>query len=172
MTLVKFNRGGRNNGSLTPGNNNSNGLQWPELFNNFTRPFFPADLIQDFFDDTMNLQNGFIGTTLPAVNIVENDNELLIEVAAPGMRKQDFKLEANDNQLHISYRKKEEQEEQSKRNEWRREFSFESFDRSFTLPAIVEQDKIMATYQDGILKIAIPKKEEARKKPARAIEVK
>jgi HSP20 family protein len=73
--------------------------------------------------------------------------------------------------LRIAY-EKQTKDEQNNRNDWRREFNYESFDRSFTLPAMAESEKVEATYQDGILKITVPKKEEARKKPAKTIDVK
>ena len=179
MTLVKWNRGSRTNGSNQspayqanmPLVNSEFGSVLPRLFDNFTRPFLSADLIQDFFDDTMNLGTGTIGTTLPAVNISETDTDLVIEMAAPGMSKKDFKVEIVDNQLHIGYNR-EKKSESNESNQWRREFSFESFERNFTLPTIVESEKIAATYTDGILKISVPKKEEARRKPAKAIEIK
>jgi HSP20 family protein len=180
MTLVKWNRNGRSNGSNQsvlqrenmPSGNSEYGTMWPRLFDTF-RPFFSNDLIQDFYDDTMNLGTGTIGTTLPAVNISETDTDLVIEVAAPGMNKKDFKVEVVDNQLHIAYNKERKNEDNNQEHShWRKEFSFESFERSFTLPAIVESDKIAASYNDGILRISITKKEEARKKPAKAIEVK
>lgn len=178
MTLVKWNRNGRsnNNGQSLPYQGVSSGnpaldTMFPRLFDTFSRPFFTRDLIQDFFDDNMGLGSGTIGTTLPAVNISETDNELVIEVAAPGMNKKDFKVEIADNQLHIGYNK-EHKKENNDHNQWRREFSFESFDRSFALPAIVESDKVAASYTDGILRITLNKKEEARRKPAQAIEIK
>jgi HSP20 family protein len=177
MTLVKWNRGTHVNGNGQSPANYSNGLHadmpqiWPSLFNSFSRPLLSGDLIQNFFDDTMNIGTGSIGTTLPAVNISETNNELLIEVAAPGMKKNDFKVEINDNQLNISYRKETNSENDDK-NHWRKEFNFQSFERNFTLPTIVESDKIEATYNEGILKIVVPKKEEARKKPAKTIEIK
>src|SRR5690349_18001270 len=112
MTLVKWNRNGRSNSDQTlpyQGNlqisNSEFGSMFPRLFDTFARPFFTRDLIQDFFDDTMNLGSGTIGTTLPAVNITETDSDLVIEVAAPGMNKKDFKVEIVDNQLHIGYKK-------------------------------------------------------------------
>jgi HSP20 family protein len=175
MTLVKWNRG-RNNGSTTPYQTNYSltdrdfGTLWNSLFSNVQRPFGSRDLIQDFFDETLNLGTGAIGRNLPAVNISETENDLVIEVAAPGMKKKDFKIEIDGDQLHISY-KKEEKAENSETNHWRREFSFESFERTFTLPTIVESDRIFAAYNDGILKISVPKKEEAKKKPARTIEI-
>jgi HSP20 family protein len=175
MTLVKFkrengtNENNRSTQSSMPSLNTEWSSVWP--FNTLGRPFFGRDLIQDFLDDNMGISSASIGTTLPAVNISETDNELVIEVAAPGMNKKDFKVEINDNQLHIGYQK-EGKSENNDNNHWRREFNFESFERNFTLPAMVESDKIAATYNDGILRIAVPKKEEARRKPAKAIEIK
>lgn len=177
MTLTKWNRGNRTNGTETPYQTNKPSINsvfdsmWPTLFNTTARPMFGGNLIQDFFDDTLNLGSGSIGTTLPAVNISETDNELVIEMAAPGMEKKDFKVELNDNQLQISYQK-ERNNESNESNHWRREYNFSSFERTFSLPTIVEGDKIAATYTNGILRLSVPKKEEARKKPARNIEIK
>lgn len=169
MTLVKWNRGGNTNGYSTPAIANNRSLLWPELFDGILRP---NELLQSFFDDDFSSSTGKLGTTLPPVNIVEHDNELTIEMAAPGMQKQNFKIELNDDQLHISYQQEQKQEEEKRGNAWRREYSFETFARSFTLPAIAMRDEIFAAYTDGILKITIPKKEEARKKPVREISVK
>lgn len=179
MTLTKWNRGSRTNGSNQspayqanmPLINSEFGTVFPRLFDTFTKPFLTGDIIQDFFDDTMHLGTGSIGTTLPAVNISETDTDLCIEMAAPGMNKKDFKVEIVDNQLHIGYNR-EKKNETNEQNNWRKEFSFESFERSFNLPSIVESEKIVANYTDGILKITVPKKEEARKKPVQAIEIK
>lgn len=177
MTLVKVKRGnGTPEGVLTRPNQTSMptlNSEWSSLwpFNTLGRPFFGRDLIQDFFDDNMGISPANIGTTLPAVNISETNNDLIIEMAAPGMNKKDFKVEINDNQLHIAYNR-ENKTENNDSNDWRREFSFESFERNFTLPAIVESEKIEASYTDGILKIIVPKKEEARRKPAKAIAIK
>ena len=177
MTLVKFNRGnGTNEGVQTRSNQTSMpsfNSEWSTLwpFNSLARPFFGRDLIQNFFDDNMGISTGNIGTTLPAVNISETDNDLVIEVAAPGMNKKDFKVEINDNQLRVGYNR-ENKTENNENKHWRREFNFESFERIFTLPAILENEKIEGTYNDGILRISLPKKEEARRKPAKAIEIK
>jgi len=177
MTLVKFKSGNeskdgiqnRVNQTSMPSYSSEWSSLWP--FNTFARPFLGRDFIQNFFDDSMGVNAGHIGTTVPAVNISETDNDLVIEVAAPGMKKKDFKVEITNNQLHIGY-SHDMKGGTNDQNHWRREFNFESFDRNFTLPAIVESDKISATYIDGILRISVPKKEEARKKPARAIEIK
>lgn len=176
MTLTKWDRSNRPNGysqsaaypQNLPAINSDLGSLMPRLLNNFTRPLFSGSFIQDFFDDAINLGTGNIGTTLPAVNITETDADLFIEVAAPGMNKKDFKVEIIDDQLHIGY-SKQSKEENTQYNHWRKEFSFESFERTFSLPTIVESDKIKATYTDGILKISVPKKEEARRKPAKTI---
>lgn len=179
MTLVKWNRGKRANGSThspayvtnRPLINSEFGSMLPRLWDTFSKPSLGADLLQDFLDDTMNLGTGTLGTTLPAVNILETDTDLVIEMAAPGMNKKDFKVEIVDNQLHIGYNK-ERENENNESNHWRKEFSFESFERYFSLPTIVESEKIAATYTDGILRISVPKKEEARRKPAKKIEIK
>src|SRR6186997_2933603 len=100
MTLLKFkNSNGsnsniqtRSNQSTAPYNSEQGSMWMPSFFNNFPRSFFGRDLIQDLFDDEMGINYGNIGTSVPAVNISESDNDLVIEVAAPGMRKQDFKL--------------------------------------------------------------------------------
>jgi HSP20 family protein len=175
MTLTKWNRTERNdqNGNSTRRNASlmdaplRSFLGIPSLFNT-TRSW---DLMQDFFEDSFSENPGNIGRTLPAVNISENNNELVIEVAAPGMQKKDFNIETNNNQLIVRY-KKEMKDEKKDVNHWRKEFGFESFERSFALPSTVESDQVNATYTDGILRIVVPKKEEARRKPAKTIEVK
>ena len=111
-----------------------------------------------------------MGASMPAVNIREEENQFLIEVAAPGMEKNDFKLELNHNVLTISAEKEEEKEEK-KRKFTRREFNYTTFRRSFTLPNSVQEEGIKASYQDGVLKISIPKKEEAKEKSAKQINI-
>lgn len=140
-------------------------------------PEFPS--IPSLFDnlwsrdwmDWTNLNFSDTNTTLPAVNVIEKDDEFAIELAAPGMKKDDFKISLDNNVLTISSERKNEKEEKSE-NYSRREFSYQSFQRSFTLPVgRVETDKVAARYNDGILNIQIPKREEARPKPAREIEI-
>ncbi len=121
--------------------------------------------------DWSNLNFSNTNTTLPAVNVRENDNEYAIELAAPGMSKDDFRINLEDNVLTISSEKKEQKEEKNEQYS-RREFSYQSFQRSFTLPEYqVDREKVTAKYSDGILHIIIPKREEARPKPARKIEI-
>jgi HSP20 family protein len=161
MTIMKWNRGRQ-----TPSVYSDRDLStmFPSLF---TRPFATRDLMQDFFG---GMDFGVAAKNFPAVNISETENDIMIEVAAPGMKKQDFKIEIDGDQLHISY-KKEDKTENNPANHLRKEFSHESFERAFTLPTMVEKDKIAASYTDGILKISVPKKEEAKKSAARTIEI-
>jgi len=94
-----------------------------------------------------------------------------VEMAAPGMAKDDFRLELKNNVLTISSEKQSESHSVEEKNITRREFSYQSFSRSFTLPVIVETDKITAKYENGILRVNIPKKEEAKPKPMKQITV-
>lgn len=111
--------------------------------------------------------------TVPSTNVRENENSFIVELAAPGMRKDDFQIVIDNNVLKIKSESKTENEASEKENYTRREFSYQSFERSFTLNSkVVEDTKINATYEDGILRLIIPKKEEAKVKPARQILIK
>ncbi len=135
---------------------------WPGFLNDF--------LNRDWYD--WNNQNfSLTNTTLPSVNIKETENEFEVEMAAPGMKKDDFRIELNNSVLTISSEKQSENETKEGKTVTRREFSYQSFSRSFTLPAIVETDRITAKYENGILLINIPKKEEAKPKPLKQIQV-
>ncbi len=104
---------------------------------------------------------------------MENDNEFLIEVAAPGLKKDDFNVGYDNGKLTISSEKKNEKEEKDGNKVTRREFSYQSFQRSFTISEnIVDADKIKANYKEGILHISLPKREEQKPKPIRQIEIK
>ncbi|WP_298139808.1 Hsp20/alpha crystallin family protein [Flavobacterium sp.] len=109
-------------------------------------------------------------TNVPAVNIKETDTSFGIELAAPGKKKEDFNIEIDHNVLTISSESKLEKEE-SEGKYTRREFSYSSFRRAFTLPETVNTENINATYEDGVLYVALPKKEEALPKPKRLIEI-
>ncbi len=110
-------------------------------------------------------------TTLPSVNIRETGEEYLVEVAAPGMKKEDFHVELTNNLLTIKSELKNEMEE-NKESYTRKEFSYQSFQRSFNLnDRVIDDAKINATYKDGILRLRLPKKEEAKAKPARLIKI-
>jgi HSP20 family protein len=141
--------------------------------------FFPAipSLVDDFFgrdwlDSTLSNWKT-TGTTLPAVNVRETNEEFMIEVAAPGMKRDDFKVELENNVLTISSEREDSSEEKDQESNFtRREFSYQSFQRSFVLPQDkVMGEKIAAKYMDGVLHITIPKTEEAKTKPAKQIAV-
>lgn len=108
-----------------------------------------------------------LGTTVPAVNIIEEENSFNVEVAAPGLHKDQFRMNLDNNILTISAENKDEKEYKGKVT--RREFSYSTFERSFTLPDSVDGDKIKADYKEGVLKITLPKKEEAKRKEPKQI---
>ncbi len=113
------------------------------------------------FDTFEKSSNGFITKgDVPSVNIQDNEKDFVIEVAAPGIKKDEFDIKVENNVLYISREVKEENEEK-KDNYTRREFKYNSFTRSFNLPKIVNVDSIDAKYNEGILSIILPKKEEA-----------
>ncbi len=109
---------------------------------------------------------------IPSVNIIEAETNFLIELAVPGMKKENFDIEIDSNILTVSAEISNENEGNNfKGNYTRKEFDFSSFRRSFTLPNTVNTEKINATYQDGVLVISLFKKEEALPKPKRLIEI-
>lgn len=134
--------------------------------------FFDDFFARDFFD--WNDRNfAKMGSTLPAVNLKETDKNFMIDLAAPGMKKNDFKIEMQNGILTIKSEKKEEFEEKDKEGNFlRKEFSYESFTRSFTMPENIREDEIVASYNDGILHIKIGKKEPKAVITPKAIEVK
>ena len=123
-----------------------------------------STLFNDLFDDvrfpSLDMGNGF--NRLPSANVVENDKAYTIELAAPGMKKNDFEVNVDKGYLTISSQKEDEKEVKDE-NYTRHEFSYNTFSRSFLLPDLVDEDKIKAKYEDGILKLSIPKKPEAAK---------
>lgn len=137
------------------------------------KPFrtFPS-LMDTFFNDwpTNNFSN--VNTTVPAVNIQENEEEFIVALAAPGMEKKDFNINIENEILTISSEKTEEKKE-NEDTYTRREYSYRSFTRSFNLPKdMIASDKIVANYKNGELIITVPKREEVKAKPPRLIEVK
>lgn len=133
--------------------------------------FLPSSFFDDFFKKDI-LSNVMAEGTLPKVNIVEDDDSFSVEMAAPGMKKEDFHLELDNNTLTISSERTDENvEEKNGKNFTKREFSYQAFQRSFYLPNTVDSEKIKAQYKDGILSLVIPKKEEAKKKPAKTIAI-
>ena len=125
----------------------------PSLFDDFLRPW------NEWFDGGSYLGRTF---TIPSANIVENKDDFKLALAVPGMKKNDFKIDVTGNLLTISSEKEETKEEKDE-NYSRQEYNYSSFSRSFTLPEEVNKEKIDATYVDGVLKLVLPKKEEAKK---------
>ncbi|THD30882.1 MAG: Hsp20/alpha crystallin family protein [Flavobacterium johnsoniae] len=141
------------------------------LLEGFQRSFF-----DDFFGrELFNWENNNFSTTsttLPSVNIKETTDTYEVEVAAPGLEKNDFKVTLDGNLLTISS-EKENQQVSEQQNFTRREFSYQSFQRSFQLPKnVVDEENISARYENGLLLLSIPKKEEAKQKPPKLIEIK
>jgi len=138
-------------------------------------PSFPSFLNRFFEGDLMDWsRSNFADTnsTLPAVNIRENKDEFMIDVAAPGMKKEQINVDYENGRLTISSEKREEKKDHSKDAYTRREFSYMSFQRSFTIPEnLVDGEKIKASYNEGILHIILPKREELKPKPARQIKI-
>lgn len=109
---------------------------------------------------------------MPAVNIRETDDSYEVELAAPGRKRDDFKVSLHEQVLTISSESRTEKEEKDAQGKYtRREFGVERFERSFNLPDNVNDEKIKANYQDGVLYISIPKKEEAKKRHPRLIDI-
>ena len=131
--------------------------------------FFDDFFTRDVFDWS-NVNRAY-GSSLPAVNIKEDENVFEVEVAAPGLKKNDFKIELENDILTISS-EKEKHEEKSDENYKRKEFSYSSFQRTFSLPENkVDGDKVKAAYVDGVLHITLPKREEAKPRPVRTIQI-
>lgn len=135
---------------------------------------FPA-LFNDLFSrELFNWSNNNFSSTrstVPSVNIKETADNFEVEVAAPGMKKSDFRITLEGNYLTISSAR-EHKNENTCGNYTRREFSYESFQRSFELPKdVVDEESIKARYENGMLHLTIPKKEEAKKKAPRLIEI-
>jgi HSP20 family protein len=146
MTLVKFNNNKGAN-ALMPGFN---------------------DVFESIFNDTFF--NDRLIARVPAVNISETAENYHLELAAPGLKKQDFKISLDRQVLNISVEQQNESSDEGKRFS-KREFSYTSFVRSFTLPDLADHSRIEAAYEDGVLKVDIAKKEEA-KMASRQIELK
>ena len=131
------------------------------MANNLVKSSGAAAPWRDFFNVDNFFDNGWLSRwekDFPAVNIAENEKNYSVEVVAPGFGKEDFKLKVDDDILTISAESKIENESDDKQREYtRREYSYNSFTRSFRLPDNVKDDSISASYQDGILKLELPK---------------
>ncbi|MEP6261685.1 MAG: Hsp20/alpha crystallin family protein [Gillisia sp.] len=124
----------------------------------------------DWLGGTTNVNS--IGTSIPAVNIQESDDNFMVEVAAPGKTRNDFNIELDNDILTISSEEKKENETTEKNGRYtRKEFSYSNFKRAFSLPETVDNEKIAASYENGVLVISLPKKEEAKVQAKRMIEI-
>ncbi|WP_336518405.1 Hsp20/alpha crystallin family protein [Pollutibacter soli] len=134
----------------------------PSLFNDFFKPW------NELYDN-----DSFFGplSKIPAVNITEHKHEYLVALAAPGMKKEDFKIDMDGNILTISSEKEETKEEKEKKFT-RKEYNYSSFSRSFTVPEEIIREKIEARYENGILNISLPRKDEPKKAASKQISVK
>ena len=150
-----------NNGGLTRTNpNRSSSLPMWSLIDDIFNGALPSVFSQNFNT----------GMSLPMVNIKETSDAYSVEMAVPGLKKSDFHIDLDNQVLSISTEKEEEHEHEED-NYTRREFGYSSFKRTFTLPETVDDGKIEAKYNEGILSIHLPKKEEAKQKPARSIKI-
>ena len=125
--------------------------------------FFGRDLMDSMFANQT-------GISMPAVNVIETGDNFRIEVAAPGLDKKDFKIDLDGRVLTISSEKEFKNEEKDEKV-MRREFSYTSFSRAFSLPESIDAEHIQAVHKDGILNITIPKREESKQKPPKQIEI-
>ena len=146
--------------------------------NNTNLGFSSLPSLSNWVDNILNnsigtefMSNFNTGISLPAVNVIDKAEEFIVEMAIPGMKKSDFNIDLDNQLLSISAETKMENVENEDENYTRREFGYSSFKRSFTLPKTVNTEKIAANYNDGILKIELPKFDEAKKKPIRSIKI-
>lgn len=130
-----------------------------------------SNIMNNVFDRSPFFNENAVFATEPAINILEDKDGYWIEIAAPGLQKNDFKIEINNHLLTISS-EKEELKEKEGMSFKRREFGYSSFKKSFTLPKNqVDEDHIEAAYEAGILTVKLAKKEEVKPKPARMIDI-
>lgn len=134
----------------------------PSVFDDFFKPW------NEWFENGNKWGRAF---NMPAVNITEHKDDYQVALAVPGLKKDDFKIDVAGNMLTISCEKEDTKEEKEKKFT-RKEYSYSSFSRSFTLPEEINKEKIEAKYEDGVLKLTLPRKEEARKISAKHIAVK
>jgi len=124
------------------------------------------NVMEDFFrpwNEWLGTNNLFgKALTTPAVNVSETRDGYVVELGAPGLKKEDFDINVDGNILTISS-EKEESKEEKETGYTRKEYNYSSFKRSFTMPEDIKQDKIEAEYTDGVLKLTLPRKDEAKK---------
>ncbi len=120
------------------------------------------DIFNDFFDNSWMERTNY---TAPAINVIENEKEYEVELAAPGLTKEDFQIHVdNEGNLQIAMEKKTENKEGKKHGRYlRREFSYEKFAQTLLLPDDVDQEKIEACMENGVLNVHLPKREKIQK---------
>ena len=138
----------------------------PTITRRSFRPFYMPNIFDDDFFPVLSNRT----SSMPAVNIREDEKNYIIDLAIPGINKKDLKIDMNEDVLTISSEIKNESEE-SKDGYKRKEFSYSSFCRSFYIPENVNRDKIDANYKDGVLSVELPKQEEEKNKITRKIEI-
>jgi HSP20 family protein len=129
----------------------------PSILKDWTNP--ESMLMRDFFDLGSDFVFPRVGMTIPSVNIQETPKDFIFELAAPGLERKDFNIELDNHVLTISS-EKEEKKDEKENGYYRKEYSFNSFKRSFTLPENVKEANIDAKYENGILKVVVPKVKE------------
>jgi HSP20 family protein len=145
---------------------------FPSVESKLVSNFFDDFITKDLFDWT-DRNFAALGSNLPSVNLKETDTKIEVELAAPGMKREDFKVAVDNDILMISSEKEEEKEEVRKKDNYiRREFNYQSFSRTFSLPETIDESKIEAIYKDGILHVVVPKKEGAKKRDLKTIPIK
>ncbi len=133
--------------------------------------WFPSIMDEIFTPDLFNTRWNVPKVEVPAVNVMESDTEYTLEFAAPGLKKEDFNIEINEDVITVSAERKEEKESTEEGKYTRREFSYSSFKRSFNLPDTVDQENVKALQENGVLKVVLPKREEVVVNTKRTIEV-
>lgn len=131
---------------------NKNSIWLPGLLDNF------------LFDNKLDaFKNNYETFSIPTVNIIENLPNFVVELAAPGLQKEDFTIEVEEDTLKISSKKVEDKIEETNDSSFiRREFNYKSFERSFKLPENIKVEDIQASYENGVLRVTIPKMEEKK----------
>ena len=141
----------------------------PSLFQDFfnNNPLFKRDV----FDFDMDMPPSRLGINVPTANITENRREYIVELAAPGLDRKDFNIELDEQTLTISAEKEMEEKKEEEQFS-RKEYSFQSFKRTFYIPQAIKEDKIEAKYDKGVLKVIMPKLKETQTKTVQRIEIK
>jgi HSP20 family protein len=155
---------------LIKGNQNRFQTLKLNIMNTFIKTLANDNAFPRLFNSLLNESELGISLSIPAVNIKETDELFEIQLAAPGLKKEDFKIDLTNGKLNISVEQKEENEVKEERFH-RKEFSFKAFSRSFKVPSLVDTEKIEAIYEDGVLNLSLPKKEEAKPKEPKLIAV-